>query len=165
MGYAETADVLARAGMLGTRWTDETHPSSSPDIERFLDSRAGIIDGFIAKYGFAVPVTSDTARRALLDLNAAGALVLALEATPLAGRGEEVTQKLLEGARKTWETGFQQLMDGTHPALGALQAEVGTDDASLGGSLWTDEPNYGLQHDPRDENESLAPFFWRGQPF
>lgn len=153
MPYAALSDVQARAGGVRDAWTSASKPSTE-EIEGFLVDTAGMIDAAVAARGLSVPVVDAGAAAALRGLNADGALVLALEATP----GSAPTS-MLEGARERWRLGLASLLDGTHPAVAAL--ESGQTAAGLSaGSLWTDEPEY----DPVLEftNRNLDPVLSRG---
>lgn len=79
MAYAQTRDVLARAGSLKPAFADG-QPVSPAEITVFLEQTAGEIDAFVGARGFGVPVTDLTAVAALASVNTDMALLLAIDA-------------------------------------------------------------------------------------
>lgn len=158
--YAETADVLARAGRFGQAWSDTSTPSFS-DIERFLRTRAAEIDAGLQGRGIDTPVTG-TSAEALRSLNAAGALILLLTGSAL-GAAADAVDTLLARVQKEWDDGMQSIREGSHPAVTSVEAS--SSEYATANDFWSEEPDYALDSwtDPVD-NPYLAPEFSRGQP-
>lgn len=161
--YASVLDVKSLAGFLAAAWTP-TSATDESDIGVFLAMTSGEIDAILLSLGATLPLnpTSPPAT-ALRSLTADGALVRALGATwptdPPAG-----VLQLRNDARARYTAGIAQLLNRTHPAALAI-AQATT--SSVGGSLWTEEPSYGLwgSCEPMDCDPALAPSFRRGQRF
>ena len=159
--YAQTADVVARAGRFGKAWSDSSTPGYD-DIEIFLRTRAAEIDASLAGRGIAAPVSGIPAS-ALRSLNAAGALVLLLGASAL-GSAADAVETLYDRVQKEWDEGLESLRDGTHPAVLAVSATDSDSGEGTADDFWSDEPDYGLAEwvDPIT-NPYLAPEFSRGE--
>jgi hypothetical protein len=166
VAYAALGDVQARAGALSGAWTANSKPSTG-DITTFLDDVAAEIDAALAGRGLAITDPASPAGKALKNVNALGALVLALQATYPEGSGPSSASKAIDDARGEFDGLMASIMDGTHPAVRSLEAGTATTRAT---SFWEQEPYYGeFPFDPRldplspDANPNTAPAFARGQ--
>lgn len=164
MSYAVLADVQARAGALSVAWTAGSKPSTG-DITTFLGDVAGEIDAILGGRGLATPAVGNAAL-ALKNLNAAGAMLIALPATYPEGSGPGSASKFIDDLRAGYDAEMLELIEGTHAAVVLL--EQGNVD-SRAGSFWESEPLYGIfPYDPRldplspDANPYTAPTVARG---
>lgn len=166
MAYAALTDVQARAGALAAAWTSTSNPSTT-QINGFLDDIAAEIDAALAGRSLAAPDTGTTAAAALKNVNALGALVLALKATYPEGSGPGSASKAIDDAKAEYDSLFAQIVDGTHPAVSALSAGAVNTRAS---SFWEQEPLYGIFPSDPDEltvwspdaNPAIKPTIRRG---
>jgi hypothetical protein len=143
MAYADTADVIDRAGRLAAAWpaTGEA-PGAVTAFDGFLADCAAEIDAEISARGFDPAALSLPAAAALVDLNAYGALARALVALVPGSRGGNAAD-LLAYAQKVWEDGMGQIRGGTHPVIAMIAAGAAGAGVPGAGSLWSEEPNYG----------------------
>lgn len=166
MAYAALTDVQARAGALAGAWTTTSNPSTS-QITGFLDDIAAEIDAALAGRGLAITDPASTAALALKNVNAVGALILALQATYPEGSGPSSASKAITDAKADYDALFAAIIDGSHPAVQALEAGDVEHRAS---SFWSEEPLYGVfASDPDmlsvfspDANPSTRPTIQRG---
>jgi hypothetical protein len=121
VAYAALGDVQARAGALSGAWTANSKPSTG-DITTFLDDVAAEIDAALAGRGLAITDPASPAGKALKNVNALGALVLALQATYPEGSGPSSASKAIDDARGEFDGLMASIMDGTHPAVRSLEA-------------------------------------------
>src|SRR2546425_643783 len=97
MAYANTDDVLARAGRVQGIFTVAGKRPNLADLDKFLDDTTAEIDAAVRARGFD-PASFETATsEAFRDLNAYGALARGLSAIPNA------PADLLAEARSVWE--------------------------------------------------------------
>lgn len=165
MPYATVAHVKARAGFLAEAWGESTDVSDG-DVAIFLQGISDEIDAAIIGRGLALPAGDSISAKALVGLNADGALLLALDATFPAGEGPAAATELQDRARKRYEAAWKALLDGKHPATTAPIASGET-----GGSesdFWTENPDYGRlgyasPAEPVLPNPALDPAVTRGQ--
>lgn len=164
MAYAALADIQARAGALSAAWTAGSKPSTA-DIATFCGDVAGEIDAILGGRGLQTPAVGNAAL-ALKNVNAAGALLLALPATYPEGSGPASASKFIDDLRVGFEAEMLELREGTHSAIVLL--EQGNVD-SRASSFWEVEPLYGIfPYDPRldplspDANPYTAPTVARG---
>jgi len=164
MAYAALADVQARAGALSNAWTAGSKPSTA-DVTQFTVDVAAEIDAYIGARGLSTPAVGPAAA-ALKNVNADGALVLALEATYPEGKGLASASEQIETVRARYDKTMEAIMDGAHPAVRLLEAGNVSSRAS---SFWENEPLYGIfPFDPRldplapDANPYTAPTVARG---
>lgn len=134
--YAQLEDVKSRAGSLAVAFGENTDPALQ-DIETWLADVAAEIDAAVAGLGFDVPVENETAARALLGLNADGALILALEGRWPEEEGNRAASALLKAVRARFDRNWLALLDGKHPAITALTAG-GEAAIPSAGSTWDD---------------------------
>lgn len=169
MAYASFTDVQARLGRFqGIFEVSGKHPDQS-DVEDLLDSVAGDIDAAIRSRGFDPAAMNASAKAALVDLNAYGALARALPATHLGRQAAD----LLATAAAVWDSAMGErgtFAAGTHPAIAELEAGQGGGPGPSAGDLWSDDPTYGSERglaaeDSELEDTNLAPAFRRGQTF
>lgn len=172
MAYADLAAVKARAGALSRAWTANSTPSNA-DITTFLDDVAAELDAYLTARGLAPPAPGSAAANALRNVNAYGALVMALEATYPEGAGPASASKEIDDARKQYDKAVEAIIAGKHPAVGLLEATTAS--APSASSLWSKEPGYGLPlgvptqpaqypgQPVEDLNPFLAPQIGRGQ--
>jgi hypothetical protein len=164
VGYASLSAVKARAGQLASGWTATSKPSDD-DIEGFLADVAAELDALIGARGYAAPTAGSPAALALRNVNADGALVLALEATYPETSGPAAAGKTLDEARKRYEAAWGKIAEGKHPAFALLESAGASPSAS---SFWQSEPEFGTTSlpDARDRNPftSAGPI-GRGQRF
>lgn len=160
--------MQARAGVLGNAWTATSKPSTG-DISQFLTDVAAEIDGYLGGRGLAAPALGTPAANALRNVNALGALLIALEATYPESSGPASASETIASVREQYQATIDMIVKGTHPAVWLLQEG---NVASKATSFWEQEPNYGLYPlDPRltfsgpDFNQFTAPAFARGQSF
>jgi hypothetical protein len=168
--YATLADVKARAGVIGDAWGPATTPSDS-EITSFLDNVADEVSALIESHGLTAPAAGTDSAKALVNLNANGALVLALEAAFPDQDGPSSPPAIYDRVSKRFEGEMKLLLSGKHPALTLLESGSAAPTAS---SFWSDEPEYGALSWPLsdwpgraattpDTNPALAPAFRRGQ--
>ncbi len=167
MPYAEFAHVKARAGYLSGAWDEQSKPSDT-DVTGFLSDIAGEIDAAIIGLGIAAPTEGSAAAKALLGMNADGALMLALDATFPAGEGPSAATELQSRLASRYDKAWERLLSGKHPATTAPEAtdEGGNDQGAS--SFWTENPEYGLlgvssEADPAYPNPAIDPVVVRGQ--
>jgi len=165
VAYANLSELKARAGALGSAWTDTSTPGNE-DLEGFLDSVAAELDALIAARGYAAPTSGSPAALALRNVNADGALALALEASYPESSGPGSAGKTLDEVRKRYESAWTKIVEGTHPAFALLEA---AGDAPSAASFWSEEgETFGVTQtaDARDTNPytSAGPI-GRGQRF
>lgn len=157
MAYAELAAVTRRAGVLSGAWGDNTDVSTQ-DVQEMLEEVAGDIDAVLSGLGFAVPVTNEVAARSLANLNADGALLIALEATFPETESNRAASAMLADVRSRYEDGMKALAAKTYPAVVAL-TEATTGSASPeASSLWDDPPQW---PEPCPEEFVTSPRWWR----
>lgn len=165
MPYAEVAHVKARAGFIGGAWGESTDVTTA-DLGHFLISVSDEIDAAIAGLGQSTPAADSVAAKALLGLNADGALLLALDATFPAAEGPQAVTALQEAVRKRYEESWKRLLEGKHPAVTAPEA---TDTSVLTATdFWTENPEYGQkgvqsEAEPFEPNEFIDPYVTRGE--
>lgn len=166
MSYADVEAVTARAGALSGAWTSTSSPSLS-DLAGFLDDVAAEIDASLGGRSLSAPTAGTPAALALRNVNAIGALVLALQATYPEGSGPSSASKLIDDKTKEYEAMMAAIADGTLPAVRLLEAGAATARAT---TFWHNEPQYGIfPYDPRldplapDANPNTAPTVARGQ--
>jgi hypothetical protein len=164
VAYAALADVQARAGALSNAWTANSKPSTN-DVTQFLTDVAGEIDAILGARGLATPAVGNAAL-ALKNVNAAGAMLIALPATYPEGNGPASASKFIDDLRAAYDEEMLELRAGTHAAVVLL--EQGNVD-SRAASFWELEPLYGIfPYDPRldplspDANPYTAPTVARG---
>lgn len=163
MAYASITDVQARAGALAA-WNTSSKPSLG-QIAGFIDDVAADIDAALAGRGLSISDDDSVAARALKSVNALGALVLALQATYPEGSGPSSAP--VAATKAEFEALMGSIVDGTHPAIAALEAG---DVQHRAASFWENEPLYGLfPTDPNflspyspDSNPSTRPTVTRG---
>jgi hypothetical protein len=163
--YASLSDVQARAGALQNAWAVGSKPSTG-DIVQMLADVAAEIDAYIGARGLTTPAVGPAAA-ALKNVNADGALVLALEATYPEGKGPASASEQIDVVRARYDATMVALADGSHPAVMLLESG---NVASRASSFWENEPLYGIfPFDPRldplapDANPYTAPTVARGQ--
>ena len=142
-------------------WSETSTPSYD-DVELFARARASEIDACLAGRGIGTPVNG-IAALSLRSLNAAGTLISLLGASAL-GVAADATQTLFERMEKEWDAGITALIEGTHPAVQAVEAaETDTGDGTAD-DFWTDERDYGMPDwvDP-NQNPYLGPDFQKGE--
>jgi hypothetical protein len=166
VAYAALGDVQARAGALSGR-VDGQLEAVDRRHHHVPDDVAAEIDAALAGRGLAITDPASPAGKALKNVNALGALVLALQATYPEGSGPSSASKAIDDARGEFDGLMASIMDGTHPAVRSLEAGTATTRAT---SFWEQEPYYGeFPFDPRldplspDANPNTAPAFARGQ--
>lgn len=167
MSYATLPDLRARAGRLASAWDETTEPGDA-DLETFLQQVGDELDAALALHGVDLPVASTVVSRALVGVNADGALVLAIEATWPGGRGNEETAAILEAARARYEAAWAAIYAGTFVGLAlAVDQDTATSGSAEASTLWTHEPGYPTFADVYEavRNPGFAPGFARGQVF
>lgn len=167
MAYAAVAHVKARAGFLAEAW-GETTDVSVTDIQIFLQGVADEIDAAITGLGVSLPAADSLSAKALVGLNADGALLLALDATFPAGEGPAAATELQKSVQRRYEASWKALVEGKHPATTApvVSGETGGTESDF----WSNNPDYGRRGvqspaDPACPNPSLDPVVGRGEPW
>lgn len=170
MAYADFSDVQARLGRFqGVFEITGKHPNQA-DVEALLGNVADDIDAAIRARGFDPDALNQSARAALVDLNAYGALARALPSTNLGPQAAD----LLATAAAVWDSAMGErgsIAAGTHSAFAELEAGAGGGGVGpSAGELWSDDPTYGsiasrAAEDTLLEDTNLAPTFRRGQTF
>lgn len=170
MAYAQTSDVLSRAGRLAGAWTQTSKPGTS-DIEKLLDQTAGEIDAALSSLGVTLPLDAGAPLNGpLLALNADMTLVLLIEGSWPGGAGNEETNAILEAAQARVDAAWGEDNDGVRrlvliglASLLDVGEEGGADD------FWSANPDYGrlwpLRVDEFDPNPLLQPEVGRGMRF
>ena len=154
--------MKARAGKLSAAWTETSLPGEA-EIEVLLDQTADEIDGLLSGRGYDLPIDV-VAAESLRGLNADMALVLLILGTWPGDRSVGGVQQALDDAIARRDASWTSLVNGTHPAIIALEGGPGQAGAS---DFWTNEPEYGKQGvPPKDSlNPFLAPTAERGMDF
>jgi hypothetical protein len=164
--YAALAHVKARAGFLAEAWGEATDVSDA-DIAIFIQGIADEIDAAISGLGYDVPEADSLSAKALVGLNADGALLLALDATFPAGEGPAAATELQKAVRARYNLAWLALLGGTHPATTVV---VGTGAvAGTESDFWANNPDYGRPGysspaDPAYPSQYLDPVVGRGDP-
>lgn len=140
MAYADVAALKGRAGRLAGAWTSTSEPSDA-DLERFLDAVAAELDAVFASMGFGVPIEDITAAGALEGLNAAAALLIAIDATWPGGAGGAEVAALRDDLRAQVKAAMDAIAAGTYQAVVVLTSGSAGQGAN---NFWSKEPNYGL---------------------
>jgi len=150
VSYAALSDVQARAGALQNAWGAATKPSTA-QITQFTVDVAAEIDALLVARGATPPAPATPGALALVNMNADGALLLALEATFPEGAGPSSASTLIESVRDRWNEARDELIGGTLPALALLESSSSAPSAS---SFWQTEPEFGTltTADVRDTN-------------
>lgn len=161
MPYAAVAHLKARAGYLAEAWGEQTDVSDA-DLAIFIQDVAAEIDAAIVGLGVDIPASGSTSAKALVGLNADGALLLALDATFPAGEGPAAATELQRSVRERYNVAMKRLLDGDHPATTVVTSgATGSPSAS---DFWSNEPDYGRPEvEPVNPNPALDPAVARGQ--
>lgn len=155
MAYADLAALKARAGALANAWTATSNPDDD-QVSGFLDDVAAEIDALLVARGATPPVAGTAGAGALRNINADGALLLALEATYPEGSGPSSASSLIDTVRARWEEARGELLAGTLPALALLESASSAPHAS---SFWENEgDSFGQSsvQDSRDRNPFVS---------
>jgi hypothetical protein len=157
VAYAAVSDVIARAGRFaGAFQISGKHPDTN-DIAGFLVDLSNEVDSAIRSRGFDPAALTQPIGDALRDLVAYGALARAYAALSLP------PQPAYDEAKSIWDDGLAGIVAGTFTAIAELEAGAGGVSA---GSLWDDEPAYGMNVPPSVRlglNPYLAPLFEKHQ--
>lgn len=155
MAYADLASLKARAGALANAWTATSNPDDE-QVSGFLDDVAAEIDALLVARGATPPPDGTAGADALRNINADGALLLALEATYPEGSGPSSASALIDTVRARFDQARGELLDGTLPALALLESASSAPHAS---SFWANESDsFGTTsvQDSRDTNRYVS---------
>jgi hypothetical protein len=154
--YASLAEVKARAGAVARAFSQDTTPGDA-EIETFLDNVADEINGYLIVRGASLPVTDANAQRALVGVNADGALLLALDGRFPAGTGPAAVVELRRAVQARYDAALAAIQSGTHVAILIIEGEVSLDELAAT-AFWIEEPDYGMYLTP-EELAALNPYF------
>lgn len=175
-GYADFADVQARAGrFVGALTVQGAHPNQA-DVEQLLIDLSASVDVAIRARGYDVAALDAGVKGALTDVVAFGAIARAFAGIP---DSSEELEKLVAYAAKVWGSALGDptsntaagqkgsIAAGTHPAIAALEAGQAGAGGQTAGDFWTDEPKFGTPAQVAAEllatPPELAPTFAKSQ--
>lgn len=174
-GYAEFADVQARAGRFASAFEVAGQHPNVADVEQLLDDVGSEIDIALRARGYSPTALDTTVKRALADVAAYGALARALRGV----QGEELDD-LRKYAQAVWGGAMGDptsnstagrrgsISLGTFPAIAALEAGEAGAGGQTAGSFWDDEPAFGTRAQVAAELAAtpaeLAPTWAKSQP-
>lgn len=171
--YAQSADVIARAGRVGGGFSVAGKRPTVADIDGFLTDTAVLIDEAVRGRGFDPAALDANAKAAFKDLNAYGALLRALAGMDPSDRPDSATE-LMKEARAVWDGAMGSadgskegsIASGKFPAIRALLAgQAGAGKQVLASAFQIDEPGYPTEGDWAEAK--VHPFEWpilaRGQ--
>lgn len=161
MPYALFEDVQTRAGRFAATFSVAGARPNQADIDLLLVDVSAQIDSAIRARGHNPAGMAATARDALKDTAAYGALARALTGVP---DSSDELKKLAQFALRVWgqamgdpssnTTAGQRgsIAAGTHPAVLELEAQGG----STAGAFWGDEPAFGTESQVEAERQQLT---------